>query len=178
MRCFRRSCVALCLNLTLSREYWPQCSISELPSIDVSLGLTRVFPSGDTIPPGSVWSCSWRQCTTFPLETICVYSRHRTYLAACTEHASGFVIRPVDSLKVEAPRIVRRRGSHIFKRLNSQMAVRLSTLCASRALLPGSFLALISVKGWVDARAMLRLEGLSQLKNAMTWKSNPWPGCW
>jgi hypothetical protein len=45
------------------------------------------------------------------------------------------------------------------------MAVRLSTLCAGRRLTPGRFLVLISVRGWVDPRAIVRLEGLGQLKN-------------
>jgi hypothetical protein len=48
------------------------------------------------------------------------------------------------------------------------MAVRLSALCACRPLPPGRFLVLISVRGWVDLRAIVRLEGLRQLKNPMT----------
>jgi hypothetical protein len=48
------------------------------------------------------------------------------------------------------------------------MAVRLS---ASRAGLPlpqERLLVLISVRGWVDPRAIVLLEGLGQLKNPMT----------
>jgi hypothetical protein len=48
------------------------------------------------------------------------------------------------------------------------MAVRLSALCASRPLPPGTFLVLISVRGSVDPRAIVLLEGLGQLKNQIT----------
>jgi hypothetical protein len=40
---------------------------------------------------------------------------------------------------MEAHRIVRRRGAHIFYTIDSQMAVRLSALRAGRPLPPGRF---------------------------------------
>jgi hypothetical protein len=48
------------------------------------------------------------------------------------------------------------------------MAVRLPALRAGRLLHPGRFLVLISVRGFVDPRATVRLEGLHQLKNPTT----------
>jgi hypothetical protein len=48
------------------------------------------------------------------------------------------------------------------------MAVILSALRAGRPLLPGRFLVLISLRGWIDSSAIVRLEGLGQLNNPMT----------
>jgi hypothetical protein len=48
------------------------------------------------------------------------------------------------------------------------MAVRLPALHASCPLPPGRFLVLTSVRGRVDPRVIVWLEGLSQSKNAMT----------
>jgi hypothetical protein len=67
---------------------------------------------------------------------------------------------------VEAHGAVRRRGSHIFNPIGSQMAVRLSALGTGRPLLPGRFLVLISVRGLVDPRVIERLEGLVKLKKS------------
>jgi hypothetical protein len=46
------------------------------------------------------------------------------------------------------------------------MVTRLSALCAGRFLPPGRFLVLISDRGWVDPRAIVRLEGLDKLKKS------------
>jgi hypothetical protein len=69
---------------------------------------------------------------------------------------------------VEAHRVLRRRGSDIFYTISSQMAVKVSALSADSPLSPGRFLVIISVRGWVDPRAIVRLEGLGQVKNPMT----------
>jgi hypothetical protein len=42
---------------------------------------------------------------------------------------------------MEAHRVVRRRGSHVFWTIGSHMAVRLSAVRPGRPLLPGMFLA-------------------------------------
>jgi hypothetical protein len=47
---------------------------------------------------------------------------------------------------MEAHRVVRRRGSHIFQTSGSQMAVRLLALRAGRPLPLRRFLALISIR--------------------------------
>jgi hypothetical protein len=44
------------------------------------------------------------------------------------------------------------------------MAVRLSALRAIRALLPGRFLVLVSIRGSVDLRVIVLLEGLGSIK--------------
>jgi hypothetical protein len=48
------------------------------------------------------------------------------------------------------------------------MAVRLSALGAGRTLLPGWSQVLIFLRGWVDLRAIVRLEGLGQLRNPVS----------
>jgi hypothetical protein len=42
------------------------------------------------------------------------------------------------------------------------------SLTRRRAFIPGRFLVLISFRGRVDSEAIVRLEGLDQLKNPMT----------
>jgi hypothetical protein len=64
---------------------------------------------------------------------------------------------------LKAHRVVRRRGFHILSR---QSAHSLSALRTSRPYPPERFLVRISVRDWVDPKAILRLEGLGQLKNS------------
>jgi hypothetical protein len=47
------------------------------------------------------------------------------------------------------------------------MAMRLSALRAGRPLPPGRFLTLLYIRGRVDPRVIVRLEGLGQLKIPM-----------
>jgi hypothetical protein len=68
---------------------------------------------------------------------------------------------------VEAHRVVTRRGSHILQTVGSQMVVRVS-LYAPAALYPQEDSRYISVRGCVDPRAIVRLEGFGRLKNPMT----------
>jgi hypothetical protein len=49
---------------------------------------------------------------------------------------------------MKAHRVVRRRGSHIFYTIGSQMAVRLSAPRAGRPLPPGSFVLRVYRKRW------------------------------
>jgi hypothetical protein len=48
------------------------------------------------------------------------------------------------------------------------MAAIMSALYAGLPLPPGTFLVLISVRGSVELGAIVRMEGLGQLKNPMT----------
>jgi hypothetical protein len=69
---------------------------------------------------------------------------------------------------MEAHTVVRRRGAHIFWTIGSQMAVRLSALHAGCPLPPQEDYWYSFVRGWVNSRAIVWLEGLGQLKNPIT----------
>jgi hypothetical protein len=59
-----------------------------------------------------------------------------------------------------------RLGLPHFQTFGSQMATRLSALRSGRFLPPRRFLVLIFVRGWVDPRAIVRLEGWTKLKKS------------
>jgi hypothetical protein len=74
--------------------------------------------------------------------------------------------RPVGLWDVEAP---------IFSRQSAHRSVRLSALRAGCLLLPGIFLVLISVRGWVDPRAIMQLTVHTSSWNYIThWRLNGW----
>jgi hypothetical protein len=57
------------------------------------------------------------------------------------------------------------------------MTVRFSAFPAGRPLLPGRFLALISVRGGIDLRAIIRLEEFGQFKKIQLNKTHDLPAC-
>jgi hypothetical protein len=89
------------------------------------------------------------------------------YPLTSTCYACNRPRRPIGLWEVEAP---------TFSRYSAQRW-RWGQLYAPAALLPlGRFLVLISVRGWVDPRGRMRLEGLEQLKiNSPRRESNPQP---
>jgi hypothetical protein len=56
---------------------------------------------------------------------------------------------------------------------------RLSAPLAGRFLPPGRFLVLVSLRGWFDTRTIVRLEGLSKLKNSTSFitRTGDIPAC-
>jgi hypothetical protein len=69
--------------------------------------------------------------------------------------------RPIGLWDVEAPTFPR-QSAHRWRWGCQPYAP------TDRPLPPGRFLVLISLRGWVDSRAIVRLEGLGRLKNPVT----------
>jgi hypothetical protein len=116
-------------------------------------------------------SCPYRDSNSDPSVVQPVASRYTEY-AIPGRFAKGKKVKLSQWQAVEAHRVVRGRGFHIFWTFGSQMAEKLSALRAGRPLLPGRFLVLISVRGWIDPTDIVHLEGLK-----IQWhrESNPWP---
>jgi hypothetical protein len=65
-------------------------------------------------------------------------------------------------------RVVRRRCYHTFYTTGSDMDVRLLALRTGRPSIHGGFLVLIFLRWWANLRAIVRMEGLGDLKNPVT----------
>jgi hypothetical protein len=59
------------------------------------------------------------------------------------------------------------RGSHVLRKIGSQMTARLSSSRSCRPLPPGKFLVIVCVRGWVDPKVIVRLEIVGQLEKLM-----------
>jgi hypothetical protein len=136
-----------------------------------------------------VWSCGicggqsgagagFLRVLRFPLPIFIPpnYSSSQSPTAGTTDQLvanvpSEFGLHPLCELKKkhaeETHRVVRCRGSQIIQTIGSRMALRLFASRAHRPLPPERFVVLISVRGCVTTRAIVRLEGLGELKYLM-----------
>jgi hypothetical protein len=110
--------------------------------------------------------------------------KSETYSTAITERYSAKIIwskkgKAIPVTGREDPQGWRRRGSHIFYRHSTHRLRDVASLTHRPPFTRGTFLVLIPLKRWVDPRAIMRLEGLSQLKKN-PWhhrETNQWPYC-
>jgi hypothetical protein len=71
---------------------------------------------------------------------------------------------------MEAHRVVRHQGSHISLTVCSKVVETMPVLRAGwLPFTPRRFLVLASVRGWVELRVIVQLEGWGQLKNPVTF---------
>jgi hypothetical protein len=91
---------------------------------------------------------------TVPDTEHCFFQSHCQRLAnEKKSHRLGNKVKLSLRRAAEASRVVRHRGFHMFKTVDSQMAVMLSALRSWRLLPPGIFMVLISVKSWVPPQS-------------------------
>jgi hypothetical protein len=77
---------------------------------------------------------SWRQY--IPQKSVKVHQRSHQHIPPYSSDPAS--VSAVSRWILTAPRVVRRRGSYIFKTISSKMAVRLSALLTGRPLLQGN----------------------------------------
>jgi hypothetical protein len=152
----------------------PSEGFRSIPCTVINITLCQSYPN--------LACCCWESLTNllllvttmvFSYGMKCVeYWKDQCFIPihATKERWSYSLIRPWRFIRlwdIEAPK---------FSRVNSQMAARASTLCTGRPLPPGRFLVLISIRGWIDSRAIAWLEELGQFKLQWPhWELNSWP---
>jgi hypothetical protein len=85
----------------------------------------------------NIWSCLLH---SHPKDVRCGSDKETHFIVFLCQHLP-IVVAKVEQA-VEAHRVVRRRGSHVSYRGESQMSVRLAVLCAGHAVIAGRFLVL------------------------------------
>jgi hypothetical protein len=149
-----------------------KCGVDVTTSHKLHSGLCSTFwhaPNPGTVLVLGTFVRRWPFCLQGGLTHVT--GQPQNWKCGMLVHDKCYSLKYIVKQAVEA-----RRDSHMFWTVGSKMAVRLLALRAGRPLPPGSFLLLISVRGWVEPRAIVRLEGLGDLKNQ--WhnrESNPRP---